>query len=228
MRAFLKNRTTQVCFAALAAFVSGVIVGRLLAGHVSLAVWTAAVGIWADVVAMVATTPSWVGALGTWAGAIATVAAIVWAVHTFQQETRARDAELRRALTEKSTRERNLAEAVTLECVGGQFLGPAEAMEIFTIRIAARNGASEPATILGVSAPEVTFPSLSVDLGLPRVLAANGGEAKAEVAIEPPIKTTRTEYKRRPFGLITLTVRYAVEGVEWERTGSGAPQRSAS
>lgn len=170
-------------------------------------------------------TADWVEAIGTWAGAIATIATIVWAVRTFRHETEARGEDLDRLSTEKARRELNMAEAVTVECAGGQFTGPDEARVVRTIKATVRNAASESATITEFLVSEVNLPYVESSFILPKVLDPNGGEVTAEIEVDPHIRTTRQEFKARPFTLVTPTIRYRVDGVEWERTGSDSPRR---
>jgi len=106
--------------------------------------------------------PEWVGAVGQWAGAAGTIAAIIWAVHTFQQESRHRQEDLGRETADKRKAEFDLAEAVQVCCSGGS----ADGLEggptwlLNSVWIWLMNGTREPVTIGGFDYSVVWYDEL--------------------------------------------------------------------
>lgn len=102
-------------------------------------------------------------AVGTWFGAAGTIAAIVWAVHTFQRETRQRQDDLGRQNDDRLKREFDLAEAVKVRCSGGGAdkvdIDPSTPTDwsLNNVWIRLMNGTSRPVTIVHFELPGIQF-----------------------------------------------------------------------
>lgn len=173
--------------------------------------------------------PEWVGAIGTCIGAVGTIAAIIWAVHTFQQETRNRQHDLGRKKAEKLEREFDLAENVRVICSGGSANGqPGNPTEGFThslnnVWIHLANGTTEPATVEYFELPGINFRG-NVMRFLPSTLGG-GQDFKDTIEVEPKLVGADEVSDRGPLKESIPVLRYRIAGVRWERHGSDPPIR---
>jgi hypothetical protein len=174
-------------------------------------------------------TADWVGATGTWVGAIATIATIIWAVQTFQHQTRQRLEDLGRESADKLKREFDLAVNVTVRCSGGAAEGLLDqppdppTWSLNTIWILLVNGTREPATILNFQLPGIGLRA-NVMRVLPATLTA-GQNFRVDINIDPFRVPVDQVSDQNPLSMATPTLRYRIAGATWERTGDDPPIR---
>lgn len=176
--------------------------------------------------------PEWVSAVGTCVGAVGTIAAILWAVHTFQHESKQRQDDLDRAIDAKAKRELDLAQNVEVRCSGGSadgFVGGPGRPDTYSLNsvwIRLINGTSEPVTIENFDLPGIVFRGNVMRL-LPSTLAA-GQTFRDTIDVEPTRVTADEVSDRGPLKQSVPVLRYRISGVTWERIGGDAPRRCSS
>lgn len=168
----------------------------------------------------------WVEAIGTWVGAVGTIAAILWAVHTFQQETRHRKEDIDRESEDQRKREFTLAEAVSVRCSGASadsIPGQVGVRTLTSVWIRLINGTGEAVTIEHFELPGIEFRG-NIMRFLPPTLTP-GQTFRELIDVEPSIVTDAETSDRAPLTNAIPVLRYSIDGVSWERTGAGPPLR---
>lgn len=168
----------------------------------------------------------WVEAVGTWVGALATIATIVWAVHSFQQETRHRLEDRGRETEDKLNQERALAEAVSVRCSGGAAdnYGPSTST-LVTVWVKLINGAELPATIVSFELPDVPLNQDPMRV-LPQILSP-GETFRDSIEVSRgmvQVKNSETGDQNPLTDYIPILV-YRIGGVTWQRVGDRPPTR---
>lgn len=152
-------------------------------------------------------TADWVTAGGTWAGALGTVAAILWAVRTFSHQVSTETVEAgRRALAEEER-----ARLVTVEVQTNLSAGVIQRAYVQVHNLSDRLVSVEAVDF----APSVVTTGSHWN-GKKRDLPPNGNALKvAFEVVEYPPETNN----------LGLVVRYALEGVTWQRSPGCEPVR---
>ncbi|BBY46862.1 hypothetical protein MARA_02920 (plasmid) [Mycolicibacterium arabiense] len=166
---------------------------------------------------------TWVSAVGTWAGAVGTIAAILWAVHTFQTETRQRTEDLVREREDERHAQQLEAQKVTVSVFGGGGYGAEGEKTMTSVNVEFLNGTNKSISI--------------TEFRLPGVMLVEGREQRQFVsAIAPhaqprylvniePRRASDDQFSGRPFKLSTPVIRYQIDDITWERTGQDPPIR---
>ena len=221
---FLRRHDVNVLLAGVVAFVLGAVAGRLLAGHLSLAAWLAAAGIWARLATSMATTSAWASAIGTWVGAMATIGTIIWAVHVFQRQGAERaeaqvaaEVEQRLEAAERENAALTIAKGVTGRCFGGGGNGG----QMSSIHVQFSNASDKNAALIKFALQDVKIAAASV-AKLPTTIAA--GMQTDRITLDTvPFSANANEFSGRLLNSRTPTITYSLDGMLWVRDGEDNP-----
>lgn len=166
----------------------------------------------------------WVSAVGTWAGAVGTIAAILWAVHTFQTETRVRNDEQVREVEDERHAQQIEAEKVTVRVRGGGGFGADGQKTMTNVNVEFVNGTNKSITIKSFSLPGVP---LAHDFEGSQFVSTMTPHAQPIYLVDiKPLPAPDDQFSgRTPFTMSTPVIRYQVDDLTWERTGDDPPIR---
>jgi hypothetical protein len=172
-------------------------------------------------------TADWVGATGTWVGAIATIATIIWAVRSFQLETRDREVNRERDQADELRAEQVRASDFSVGIRGGGGYGQDGDKTMGNINVEILNGTAGAVTVEELELPGVALKNVATTLSLPLIVPPHSKPDTPYRQIEiEPMKVPDEQFSGRPFMMATPVIRYRIAGVRWERTGDDPPIRT--